>query len=78
MNRQAELAQLYRNLRSGNYRGSDVDRFRELVAAEIRPAVNAAMPALVARAQRREAARRAAAAAGQRAGAAAARRILRR
>ena len=62
--RRKELAQLYRNLRSGNFNGATIERFRELVKEEIKPHVAAAMR----QEQRREAAQRAAVAAGVAAG----------
>ena len=66
--RQKELAQLYRNLRSGNYNGAPLERFRELVRQEVKPQVEAAIRPAIARAAYRREARAAAAAAAQAAG----------
>jgi len=53
--RQVELTQLATSIQRGNYNGETLRRFRELVEAEARPAVDAAMqramPQLVAHAR---------------------------
>ena len=66
--RQREMATLYRALRSGNYNGETVQRFRQLVAEEVKPQIEAAIRPAIARAAYRREARAAAAAAAQAAG----------
>ena len=66
--RQSELTRLYAALRSGNYNGATLQRFRQLVADEAKPQIEAAMRPAIARAAYRREARAAAAAAAQAAG----------
>ena len=79
--RLTELAQLAQAMRSGNYNGQTLARFRELVAAETRqrlaadPAFERRIRQAVQTANYRAAARRDAVEAGRRAGMAAARRM---
>ena len=40
--RRKELAMLYGNLRSGNFNGATIQRFRQLVADEAKPQIEAA------------------------------------
>ena len=63
-----ELTQLYAALRSGNYNGATIARFRELVRQEAKPQLEALTAQRLARATYQRDARAAAAAAGQAAG----------
>ena len=60
-----ELSQLYAALRSGNYNGATLQRFRQLVADEAKPQIEAATRQALERAAYRQQARSAAAAAAQ-------------
>ena len=63
-----ELSTLYAALRSGNYNGATLQRFRQLVADEAKPQIEAATRQALARAAYQREARAAAAAAAQAAG----------
>ena len=62
---QRELSQLYAAMRSGNYNGATLQRFRQLVADEAKPQLEAATRQALERAAYRQQARAAAAAAAQ-------------
>lgn len=76
--RQREIGRLHDAIASGNYNGDTLRRFRRLLAEEVQPMVEAALPAIAEQARRREQVRRAAAAAGLAAGRRFAARLQRR